>query len=153
MRKKGKWIPENDYGFIFTQVPRLCVDLAVKTNKGILLSLRDIPPDKGKWHLPGGAVLFGETLKQAIKRIAKEETGLRVKIRKIVGVAEMTNEPFSSKGKFRHSVSIVHLVSPAGGKLKGSWQAKHLRFFKKIPPNTARVHERFLKEHRLFSRP
>jgi ADP-ribose pyrophosphatase YjhB (NUDIX family) len=74
---KPKKLPLKEFKYIYQRVPRLCVEVIVKTSKGVLLTLRDIPPFQGYWHLPGGTVLLGESLEAAIKRITNEETGLR----------------------------------------------------------------------------
>ena len=39
---------------IYSKVPRLCVDIIIKSEDGILLPLRSIEPYEGKWHIPGG---------------------------------------------------------------------------------------------------
>lgn len=36
--------------------------------------------EKGKWEAPGGAVEFGETLEEAIRREMKEELGIEIEI-------------------------------------------------------------------------
>lgn len=48
----------------------------VKTNKGVMLVKRAIPPQIGHWALPGGFINEGETAQEAGRRELKEETGL-----------------------------------------------------------------------------
>lgn len=53
----------------------------------ILLVQRDEPEVKGahmKWEIPGGKVDFSETPEQAIVREIKEETGVKVKIKRLL---------------------------------------------------------------------
>ncbi len=46
----------------------------------VLLVKRGTEPEKGRWSVPGGSVEVGETLADAARREAFEETGLRVSI-------------------------------------------------------------------------
>jgi len=82
-------IPETLYQKITALVPIPCVDLVpVRKESGtleILLIKRKIEPEKGKWCLIGGRVIGGrevkpERLSGAIKRQAKIELGVEVKI-------------------------------------------------------------------------
>jgi ADP-ribose pyrophosphatase YjhB (NUDIX family) len=124
-----KKIPDKLYKKIFSLVPRLTVDIIIKNKKGVVLVKRDIEPSKGKWQTPGGRVFFGESLKHAVKRVAKEETGLNIKIQKFVRVFEIPKKYTQS-----HDITLVYLAKPVGGKLKDNWQGKP-RFFKKLPRN------------------
>jgi ADP-ribose pyrophosphatase YjhB (NUDIX family) len=141
MSKSG-WLPEKEFKYIYSKVPRLCVDLVIQNEYGIVLSKRDIIPDKGKWHLPGGTVLNNESLKEAVERIAKNETGLKTKT-----VSYLGNIEFLRKNPHAHAVSLVYLVKPVSGKLRGSSQAEEVEYFKKIPVNTIKEHSSFLNEH------
>ncbi len=49
----------------------------------ILLTRR---ADNGQWCLPGGALESGESAAEACEREVLEETGLRVRVRRLVGV-------------------------------------------------------------------
>ena len=48
--------------------------------RGVLLALRDFGPCKGLWHLPGGTVRFGEPVVDAVRRVARDELGLTVRV-------------------------------------------------------------------------
>ena len=49
-----------------------------KDGLSVLLIKRLIDPFKGKWAIPGGFVLEGESLEKAVERELKEETGVEV---------------------------------------------------------------------------
>jgi colanic acid biosynthesis protein WcaH len=56
--------------------------------RGVLLMLRDIPPNVGTWHLPGGTVLFAEPVLQAVRRVARDELGVEVEVGELLGYIE-----------------------------------------------------------------
>jgi len=55
----------------------------------VLLVHRSNPPRQNEWSLPGGKVEFGETLRAAVVREVREETGLAIEIVGLVDVAEL----------------------------------------------------------------
>jgi len=141
----NKKIPYDEFKNIFSKVPRLCVDLILKTDKGILLTKRTIGPFRRTWHFPGGGVLFDESQEQALKRIAKEELNLDINIIKMLGVVEYLNEVY---GDFRrHSVGIVYLVKITSKSIELDNGAEHYSFFKNIPENMPSPQKEFLKKH------
>lgn len=140
-----KRLPLNEFLSIYSKVVRLCVDLVIKNDKGVVFIKREIPPDLGKWHFPGGTVLRGEKIEETIKRVAKEETGLIIKIEKLLGLTE-----FIRQDENIHAVSIVYLCTPISGKLRGSFQGHDLRYFQQIPTNTIQEHEEFLLKNNII---
>lgn len=130
---------------IYNQVPRLCVDLVIQSRRGTVLSKRDISPAKGLWHLPGGTLLFQEKIGNAIKRVALEETGLKVKIVRLIGVIE-----YSKISGFGHSVGMAYLLRVVSGKLRGSKQARKINYFNAVPDKTIHEQADFLIQHRLI---
>ena len=77
----------------------------------MLLVRRGTEPGLGLWSLPGGYVDRGEVVEEAAVREVWEETGLRTRVDRLVGV-------FSEKG------SPVVLVVYAGEILEGEPQAR-----------------------------
>ncbi|MFH1835909.1 MAG: NUDIX hydrolase [Methanobacteriota archaeon] len=104
--------------------PLLAVDGIVVDGDTILLIRRRNPPFKGLWALPGGFVDVGETCEEACVREVSEETGLEVKIKKLVGV-------YSDPGRDPrgHTVSAVFLCEIFGGELSAGDDAGEARFF------------------------
>ncbi len=140
-----KRLPLAEFKKIYAKVPRFCVDLIIKTDKGIVMSKRDIPPQRGRWHLPGGTVLFGEKIENAINRIAEEETGLKLNVEKIIDKIEY--RPSSVHG---HVISLGLLCTPKSGRLRGSKQGREIKHFKKIPRKTIKEQVQFIRKNKLL---
>ena len=89
-------------------MPNFGVGIAILAGDKVLLTRRE---DFEVWCLPGGSVEDGESLVQTAQREAREETGLEVRIERLVGVY--------SKPKWTHGGSheIIFAASPAGGVL------------------------------------
>lgn len=82
-------LPKEEFDWIFSRVPRLTVEVVIASaERGVLLSLRDIEPCKGTWHLPGGTVRFGEPAVDAVVRVARNELGLEVQTGRCLGYIE-----------------------------------------------------------------
>lgn len=132
---------------IYEQVPRFCVEVIVQTKDGILLTKRNINPCKGYWHFPGGTVYLKETLNKAVKRVAKEELNLDVKVIKDIGWMEFIHN-YKQKGQ-KHMVSIAFLVKVKDiNKLKLNRQGSEVMFCKlskDIPKHTVKEHIVLLK--------
>jgi len=141
MKLRYKRLPTKEFFSIYSKVPRLCIDALIKGPRGIVLAKRDIEPWKGMWHIPGGTVMIGEKLESAVTRIVLGETGLKVRIKKSIGVIEYI---ILHKGKRFHAVSMVFLVSPVGGALHGSRAGKEIQYFKHIPHRIIKEQKKFL---------
>ncbi|WP_297092509.1 NUDIX hydrolase [Thermococcus sp.] len=64
----------------------LTVDIVIIHNNGVVLIKRKHEPFKGHYALPGGFVEYGEAVEDAARREAREETGLDVRLIKLVGI-------------------------------------------------------------------
>ena len=96
------------------ETPLLTVDAVIQYNSNkIILIKRKNPPFKGEYALPGGFVDIGETVEEACVREVFEETSLRVKIAKLIGVfSDPKRDP---RG---HTVSLAYLCKPTSKKSK-----------------------------------
>jgi ADP-ribose pyrophosphatase YjhB (NUDIX family) len=105
--------------FVFYLDPKLVV-VAVVLNREknkVLLLQRNEEPGKGLWAFPGGYVERGQDLFETIKNEVKEETGLSVKVNKIIhtlsipedGLIQLTYEAIAD-----HEEVIVNIESKNG---------------------------------------
>lgn len=101
------------------KTPLLSVSITIEKDEKILLIVREIEPYKNKLILPGGFVEYGETVEQAAVRESEEETGLKVKLKEILGVySDPKRDPRFCSGDVSFVAEVV------GGKLKGSFEGK-----------------------------
>ena len=123
------------------RTPLLAVDaLIVRRNGCIVLVKRKKPPYEGYWALPGGFVEYGETVEDAVIREVKEETGLDVEIKGLIGVYSRPDR--DPRG---HVVSIAYLTSEVGGRLRGSEETE-IGEFDVIPNKLAFDHREILSD-------
>ncbi|MBY9019971.1 MAG: NUDIX hydrolase [Candidatus Lokiarchaeota archaeon] len=88
--------------------PLVAVDAVIKyPEDSIVLIRRKYPPFKGELALPGGFVNVGESVEQACIREAYEETNIKVKINKLIGVFSAPDR--DPRG---HNISIAYLCEP-----------------------------------------
>lgn len=122
--------------------PLLTVDIIIPTSDGIVLVKRAREPYKGMWALPGGFVRYGERVEDAAMREAEEETGLKVKLRKLVGVY---SDP--SRDPRGHVVSVCFLAERVNGRPSAKGDAAEARIFRDIPwGELAFDHARILRD-------
>jgi 8-oxo-dGTP diphosphatase len=96
----------------------------------VLLIRRGQPPLLGEWSLPGGVLECGETLREAVMREAREETGLLVETGDMLGVYERVIRGDEQRVRY-HYVLIDFLCRPVGGDLKAGSDAADVRWFKR----------------------
>ena len=89
-------------------MPSIGVNTAILKDEQILLTRRE---DYDVWCLPGGNVEANESVSEAAIRETIEETGLLVKLTRLVGVY---SEPGWASGGMH---SILFIAKPVGGEL------------------------------------
>jgi 8-oxo-dGTP diphosphatase len=139
-RPRG-WLPKSEFDAIFRRVPRLCVEVVIATpERGVLLMLRDIPPNVGAWHLPGGTVLYGERLVGAVKRVARDELGLDVEVGELLGYIEY---PSHYENGLDSPVGLAFRTEPVGG-LRPSGEPPGCAWFSRLPYGLYQEQREFL---------
>ena len=138
-RPQTEPLPQDEFDRIFARVPRLTVEvLIVAEGAGVLLALRDVQPCLGTWNLPGGTVRFGEPLVEAVRRVARNELGISVRVGPLVGYIEY---PSHYENGLDSPVGLVFRAEPE------DCSAPRGRWFSALPENMHDEQRRFLLEH------
>ncbi len=83
----------------------------------VLLVKRGRPPLQGAWSLPGGVLEVGELLADGLRREILEETGLEVRLLKLVEIFERIIRDAGGRPEY-HYVLIDYLCEKTGGELR-----------------------------------
>jgi len=109
-------------------IPILGVGAVIWNDKReIVLIRRGKPPRIGQWSIPGGHVEFGEGLRQAIEREAREETGLRIEIAGLIDVVDSITRD-ANGAILRHYVLVDFTARPVSGELRAGTDAADARW-------------------------
>lgn len=136
-------LSEKEFWDIYKKVPRLTVEIILKSEKGIYLTERQIEPCKGLWHFPGGTVRFGEKLQEAVERIAERELGIAVTKTRLLGYIEYPSHYLQGLDS---PVGIAFLVKSYSGTVKPNEEAKDGAWFKRLPTSMHQEQKDFLKK-------
>lgn len=113
--------------FTKKKLPRVTVDAFVRDRQGrLLLVRRGRPPFLGNWALPGGFCEYGETTEACCARETREETGIMVRVGRLLGVySDPRRDPRW------HTVTVLYAARPIRGRAIGSDDAAEARWFPK----------------------
>ena len=95
----------------------------------ILLEKRS---DCGLWGLVGGRVEVGESIAESAVREVLEESGLHVKITRLLGVYSDPDDrivTYPDNGDVVHKIDVILEASVISGVLSRSTESEELRFF------------------------
>lgn len=118
------------------------IELLDEPGRVVLIERRHPPLG---WALPGGFVEVGESLERAAVREAKEETGLEVRLKTLLGLySDPARDP---RG---HTVTAVY-IGEARGAPKGGDDAAQAQAFDPLnPPTLAFDHALVLGDYRRY---
>jgi ADP-ribose pyrophosphatase YjhB (NUDIX family) len=125
-------------GFVLFLDPKVATGAIFSLDGGILLIQRGIEPSYGKWVFPGGFVDRGESLEAAAIRETKEESGLDVRLTRLLGAYSAPGNPV---------ILIAYVGEVTGGSIQVDEEGLDARVFApaEIPwdrlafPSTAEV--------------
>ena len=104
--------------------PKVAVGVVAQRRGRLLLVRRDHEPRLGEWSFPSGFVDAGEVLEEAAVRETKEETGLDVRIQRLLGA-------YSTPGE--RVIFIAYAGRVTGGRIEVGAECQDVRFF---PPDS-----------------
>jgi len=118
------------------------IELLDQPGRVALIERRNPPPG---WALPGGFVEVGESLERAAVREAEEETGLKVRLKALLGLySDPARDP---RG---HTVTAVYIGEAHGSPRAGDDAAKAQAFDPLQPPPLAFDHALVLGDYRRY---
>ena len=117
-------------GWVFFPDPKVAVVVVVMQAKKVLLTRRVNTPQQGYWTFPGGFVDAGEDPARAAERECLEETGLRVRVVKLLDVLSGQEHPRGSH------ILIAYLGQNIAGDVRPGDDADRAEFFRleELPP-------------------
>ena len=108
-------------GFVFYLDPKVAVGTIISVaDSQLVLVRRAIEPGYGLWVFPGGFVDRGEELATAAIREAREESGLDVRLDRLVNIYSYPNAAV---------IIIVYAATAMGGELCGDDECLEARLF------------------------
>jgi 8-oxo-dGTP diphosphatase len=110
-------------GFIYYQNPVPAAAVVVVQDEQVLLVKRKFAPHIGEWSLPAGFVEYNETPEEAAVRETTEETGITVRVKRLLDVSGTCDDHKSN------IVLVVYEAEQIGGTLQAGDDAIEAGFY------------------------
>ncbi len=107
-------------GHVVYDDPKVAAICIVERDLRVLMVKRGNQPGAGLWSMPGGYVDRGEVVEEAAVREVLEETGLQVKVERLVGLFSKPEHPV---------IVAAYAAREVGGVLKAGPEALDVGFF------------------------
>jgi len=114
-----------------------------KNRKGeMLITKRNIRPGINKWALPGGFIELGETSETACLRELEEETGIKGKIKRLIGIYAQKSTHYGSLLIIGYEINVCKTRLSLNSELKAA------KFFSKetLPYITFSSHRKVIEK-------
>lgn len=129
----------------YPDTPLVGVGAIIIENGAVVLVKRGHPPLAGEWSIPGGVMEVGETVREAVVREAREETGLEVVVEELLGVYDRLVRDELGRVRY-HYLLLDFLCRRTSGSLFAASDAEEVRYFTSeelkrlpLPEDTAEV--------------
>jgi ADP-ribose pyrophosphatase YjhB (NUDIX family) len=106
----------------------VAVGVIIQDGPRLVLVQRDKDPSRDLWTFPGGAVELGESLHEAARREAWEETNLQVEIGQVATVIDHVVRDEAGRVQY-HYVIVDYMARPVGGALRASTDVRDACWF------------------------
>ncbi len=107
-------------GFVHFHDPKVAVGVLAERRGDLLLVKRNHEPHLGEWSFPSGYIDAGEVLEEGAARETKEETGLDVRIERLLGA-------YSRPGE--RVIFLAYAARVVGGRIAVGHECQDVRFF------------------------
>lgn len=105
MSKKERPFTPEQFKEIYSKVPRITVEIALKIDNGIVMTHRKEASWNNLWHIPGATLYYQESIDNAMIRLAHEELGITV-----INQGFLQYLEYFSETKYRGYGSTIGLV-------------------------------------------
>ena len=128
-------------GWIHFVDPKVAAAVLIEQDGRVLLVRRVNEPFRGLWTLPAGFINGGEDPAEAAARECLEETGLRVRINRVLDIISGREHPRGA------DFIIVYQAEVLGGELKPDDDADAVEWFAResLPPLAFRATQKVLE--------
>ena len=136
-------LPKQEFDYLYSRVPRLTVEIVLfEPDRGVVLSLREIPPNIGSLHIPGGTVRWGERVIDAYRRVALDELGVEVGAGRLLGYIEY---PSHFENDLDSPVGLAFLGETPGGPPAAAELPVGCAWYATLPPELYAEQREFLE--------
>jgi ADP-ribose pyrophosphatase YjhB (NUDIX family) len=128
-------------GWIHFVDPKVAAAVLIEQDGHVLLVRRVNEPFRGMWTLPAGFINGGEDPSEAAERECLEETGLRVRVNRVLEIISGKEHPRGA------DFIIVYRAQVLGGELKPDDDADAVEWFGRdqLPPLAFRATQKVLE--------